>query len=68
MTKPHQLIIGITTQKADLETMKAEVFKQTGDKNPFFCPPVKKGEPYAGHVHVFPPFGTSNITISKIEI
>jgi hypothetical protein len=62
------VIIEVKTDKADIEQIQEACFRQTGDNNPFFCPEVKEGEPYDGHVHAFPSSGVKSPSNEPIII
>ncbi|MBI4836163.1 MAG: hypothetical protein HY817_02795 [Candidatus Abawacabacteria bacterium] len=63
------LRLEIETPNADIAKMIRAVFTATGDDQPFFCPTkIVEGEPYKGHVHVFPPTAATNIAIRKIFV
>ncbi len=64
----EQLIIAIDSQRAKLAEMEQVVKEITGAVMPFFCPVVREGEPYHGHVHVFPPFAATDVSEEPIRI
>jgi hypothetical protein len=68
MSKVEQLIIEITSPRANLEYMQREVTQRTGATEIFFCPPVVEGKTYNGHVHIFPPSGASNVVCAPIRL
>lgn len=51
------VIIEVKTDKANVDAIKHACLIRTGDSDPFFCPEIKEGESYDGHVHAFPTSG-----------